>query len=189
MSKSKKADVLSEKAKVNLDNNELEQAIVKAYFEIERIKERNKQQEKLDWQIKILKKDKPKCKNRTSLMLVNIYYDLQTFVRIMFIKKEDVPDGFGTTSLLKLILEPIFFILQLALYGVAIVFVYFTVISGISVAWGILAAIIAFIFARLIRITSFEIDNMKDKQYLLSIFTGVLSLGAIIIAIIALFVK
>ena len=52
-----------------------------------------------------------------------------------------------------------------------------------------LYAIIAFIFGRIFRIAKFEIEKMTDRNYMLSILSAVTALIAMILALVALFVR
>ena len=47
-------------------------------------------------------------------------------------------------------------------------------------------AFFTFVFARLLRIAQYEIERIEDKNYVLSIFSGLVSFIALIVAIIAL---
>lgn len=171
-------------AKVINNSDEMKQAIIEAYFEIQQINMNNKQQEKQKWKEKMFGSEKPLPKNKILHKIVNIRSGLKAFFKILFIKQEDVLEGLGTVSLLKLILLPIFDILRYGLY-IFVVYALYSIFAFKSF-WGIVLAVFAFLLARIFRIVSLEIDNMKDREYLISLFSCVMSFGAIIIAIIAL---
>jgi len=166
---------------------EMKHAIIEAYFEIQDISEKNKQLEKQKLQEKIFGLEKPQPTSKILCKLLKVWSDIKAFCKLLFIKQEDVLEGLGTVSLLKLILLLVFFLLRCGLYVFAICEVYSTFVN--KSIWGIAIAIFAFIFARILRIVSLEIDNMKDKEYLISVFSCVMSFGAIVIAIIAILKK
>lgn len=157
---------------------EMKQAIIEAYIEIQDMSAKNKQQEKQKWQEKIFGTEKPQPTSKILYKLVKAWSDLKAFFKLLFIKQEDVLEGLGTVSLLKLILLPIFFLLRCGFYIFAIYALYFTFAN--KSIWGIAIAFFAFIFARIFRIVSMEIDNMKDREYLISVFSCVMSFGAIV---------
>jgi hypothetical protein len=106
-------------------------------------------------------------------------YSLITF------KRENAKNDHTTFSLLQFATSSLFDVIRLLLYIITI-FIVLAVIQNNKPIW-LIYGLGSFIFARFFRIASFEIDNMKDRQYLIAIFSAITSFLALIIAIIALF--
>ena len=60
--------------------------------------------------------------------------------------------------------------------------------KAIELPLGLMIAFVLWVFARIFRIASFEMEKMKDGNLLTAIFSGVLSFVAVVIAIVAIIV-
>ena len=60
--------------------------------------------------------------------------------------------------------------------------------NSIEIALGCMIAIVLWVFARIFRIASFEIEKIEDGNLIIAIFSGVLSFVAVVIAIVAIIV-
>ena len=78
------------------------------------------------------------------------------------------------------------FIIRIILYIFSIVFIA-SVFWGNNLLTSFVFAFTSFVFAQLVRIAQYEVERIKDKDYILALFVGILTVFSIIISIIALF--
>lgn len=108
--------------------------------------------------------------------------------KILFLRKEKAKFSVANNILVKLTLMLSYFILEYLIYFGIIAFIVASIIakSLIVGTFSILAGVIAFVFARIVRIARFEVDNTDEKSYLVNLLCSVTSVVAMIVAIIAL---
>lgn len=82
----------------------------------------------------------------------------------------------------------IFALCKWVLYLCAASMIYGIWNNSIEIALGCMIAIVLWVFARIFRIASFEIEKIEDGNLIIAIFSGVLSFVAVIIAIVAIIV-
>lgn len=109
-----------------------------------------------------------------------------------FISGQYLNDTQITFSLMQMILYVTFKLLSLAMLCVSILFFIYPVclclgflgtVSWVIVVTSLLLSLLTFLLFGLFRMASLEINNMKDRNYLLGLFSGVTSIATIIIAV------
>jgi hypothetical protein len=190
MSKTKQQPRSTVSIDTHLSKDDLKQVLIDTYHDIESGKDRKKHDAKIEWQHKMGLDRKSTAKNSVIRSVQSFWYDLFAFFKLIYVKKQDVSEDMATTGLIKLTLKLIFFILQISLIIAAIGFIVVPILniyqSGVTITTGIFLAVFAFILSRLFRIAGFEIENIKERDYLVALFSGITSFAALIIAIIAL---
>lgn len=176
----------------NIDEKVLAHEIIKAYEEyelrknVEREKHEKKRQE--EW-FKIL--NQKDCPSNEKWLLRKCYQFRNAFFlfkNLLFIKAKDVRDMRATFGLMRLAVLGIFSSCKWILYLCAASMIYGVWNDTIKLAVGCIWALIFWLFARIFRIASFEIEKIEDGNLIIAIFSGVLSFVAVVIAIVAIIV-
>lgn len=109
---------------------------------------------------------------------------------VIVFKEKDAKYDYATFAVLKISLNLILWIIQMAFYGL--------LIWGVATICSIEKQAIAYIpvllcgalfsilFARIIRIVKFEIRNIQDRDYLLSMLSAVTSFVAMVLALVSI---
>lgn len=128
--------------------------------------------------------------------IVKVLYGVRNYIvvvfRLLVFKKKDAKYGVATLVLLKLSLSGILGIIKFLLYIGALGWIAFAITSFCEEGSAlnlltILYAILAILFARVIRIAQLEIENIKDREYLIGVLSAVTSFVAMVLALVALF--
>lgn len=174
-----------------IDYEKLAKAIVKAENELleDKKKEEIKQNQAiLAQREQILKvKDCSDIKFKPFRDVRKVLNDIAVFFRLLFIKKENITAFNAVEGLVKMVLVAFVLLLRVLLY-VSMPFV--VVISYFmldDVVIGVCLAFFALTIAQIMRIAQYEVDNMNDREYLLTLFAGVTSIISIIVSIIPIF--
>ena len=176
----------------NIDEKVLAREIVKAheeyehYRQTEKEKEEKRQQE--EWLKTLNQKEYPPNEKWIWRKCHQIRNDFFLFKNLLFIKAKDVKDMRATFGLMRLAVIGIFALCKWVLYLCAASMIYGIWNNSIEVALGCMIAIVLWVFARIFRIASFEIEKIEDGNLIIAIFSGVLSFVAVIIAIVAIIV-
>lgn len=180
------------------DYQKFADAIVKAQLEVkEKDDELNKQkieETKIEWQKIIGYKEYSDDKKWFIKRLYELKNSIVMFWHLLFFKKKNAKYDVATVAILKLFLSVIFGIFKFLLYVLTIALF---VSSFYSFAEKVFAfnglplcyAFLSFVIARLIRIAQFEIENMKEREYLIGILSAVTSFVAMLLALLALFIE
>lgn len=166
---------------VEIDYDKLAEAIVKALKKEKEQLDKEKQESFNEWRKSLGYKDY--SDKRGFVKLIYTFGNRFLFVlRLMFIsKKRKIETSFSAT-LLQTVLVGVFNVLK---YGtlfssfLLVVFMfyhpsiiwknyYYFILFGLS--------IVSFVYSRIFRIVSIEIDQMSDKEQILSLFTAVIAL-------------
>lgn len=111
---------------------------------------------------------------------------LRVFKRLLFIPKKQIKLFSAIDGLISSFTTGLLFIVRIILYFFAGGFI-------ISIFWGndiftsLSIAFTIFVFAQLVRIAQYEVERLKDRDYILALFVGILTIFSIIISIITLF--
>ena len=114
--------------------------------------------------------------------------------KILTIDREKVQGDRAIFGLLQVVLGLLFGAFKLFWYLLTIVLIvasiYFCLEKTYILSFTLfLDAIFVFMMSGVFRIAGFEIEKMKDRNYLLSILSAVTALTAMILALVALFVR
>lgn len=109
--------------------------------------------------------------------------------RLFFFKSKNAKDLRATFALMKFALDAIFRLCKWCLYILAAAFVVLAFQNGIMSFPTLVMAFLIWGFARLCRIASFEVEEIKDGNLLIALFSGGISFVAMIVAIIAIFIE
>lgn len=177
---------------------ELQHVIAKAIIESEETKERRKKQQQeeeiKDWRDIIGYKDYSKSKwyFRYPLRFLN---DIWIFLRLSFISRTKIQGNRAMSAIVKislsLFLGSVEWVLCiLALYLTSRIPIQFFV-NNVKLSWdrsiiNIILAFLLFVYSRIFRMASVEVEKMEDHNYLFGFFTSVTSIISITIAIIAI---
>ena len=176
----------------SIDEKVIAREIVKAHEEYEHHKiiekEREDKKRQDEW-LKILNQKEylsnEKWIWRKCHQIRNDYF---LFKNLLFIKAKDVKDMRATFGLMRLAVIGIFALCKWVLYLCAASMIYGIWNNSIEIAIGCMIAIVLWVFARIFRIASFEIEKIEDGNLIIAIFSGVLSFVAVVIAIVAIIV-
>lgn len=177
------------KAQQKADTQTIKNAIIEAKEEIEKQEQIRNNQKHNKWleSIGINDNDSEKKKN------------WKTFKKLMVIKKGEIMPGNANSVLLKTITsvlyiftEGVLYLLSVIIFGISL----WLLSTDIYLTWKIcffpcliLLSFLFILIARVVRLARFEINELKDKIDLTSIFTSLTGLFALIVAIITIFVN
>ena len=179
------------------DYKKLAEAIVLAQKEAEahENKEKDKQAEKQwqEWQ-NVLGQKKYSKENRFTRILHQCRNNAVGFFKIMVLPQKEARSDVATLGLIRISLIGVFWCIKWLCYLLTAALVFSSFYSIEDKAWTFSIeilpyAFISLMFARIIRIAIFEIEKMKGRNYLLSILSAVTALIAMILALVALFVR
>ena len=176
----------------NIDEKVLAREIIKAheeyehYRQTEKEKEEKRQQE--EWLKTLNQKEYPPNEKWIWRKCHQIRNDFFLFKNLLFIKAKDVKDMRATFGLMRLAVIGIFALCKWILYLCASAMVYGVWSKAIELPLGLMIAFVLWVFARIFRIASFEIEKIEDGNLIIAIFSGVLSFVAVVIAIVAIIV-
>lgn len=178
-----------ENINVDIDYDKLAKAIVSAQNQVDddKAKEHERQhKERLkEWHKIVHYKECSENSGKIKVFLYNIRNAICGFYALITFKRRNAKNDHTTFSLLQFATSSLFDVIRLLLYIIT-AFIVLAVIQNNKPIW-LIYGLGSFTFARMFRVASFEIDNMKDRQYLIAIFSAITSFLALIIAIIALF--
>lgn len=142
-----------------------------------------------EWHKIIGYKDHSENENWIKGKLLSVRNFISIFIHFLLFNKKHVRSDVMTYALLQMATSIIFSACKWILYYVSLmcaikyVRLHYEPSDTIKEIY-IIYACVAFVFARIFRIAVFEIDNMKDKNYLIAIFSATTCFIAMIIAII-----
>ena len=176
----------------NIDEKVLAREIIKAHEEYEHYRQTEKEKEEKkrqeEWLKTLNQKEYPSNEKWIWRKCHQIRNDFFLFKNLLFIKAKDVKDMRATFGLMRLAVIGIFALCKWVLYLCAASMIYGIWNNSIEIALGCMIAIVLWVFARIFRIASFEIEKIEDGNLIIAIFSGVLSFVAVIIAIVAIIV-
>lgn len=165
----------------SLSAEEMQQIITNALLAVEDAKEQKakeqKEQDRKEWEETVGKNP------------------IKRFFKILFLPKKHIKGDKTTFVLLKMFIEMFFGlakILTLLFSVFAIVYIplqyVIDAIPNMSIGQNVilgLYAILSFLFSRMFRMASIEVDNIEDRSLLFGIFASITSIVSIVVAIIA----
>lgn len=176
----------------DIDEAVLSKAISKAYFQLEKQKKEEEQkivdEKQKEWLLFLGQKEYSNDEKWYKKKFHSMRNELVCFWKIMFIKRNDIRDMRATFALMSLTIMAIFWIFKMSLYILCFMLGILIILKKVTFGC-IIWSFVFWIFARIFRIAIYEIEETKDGNLLISIFSGVLSFLAVIIAVIALFME
>lgn len=179
------------------DYEKLAKAIVHAQTEAEILREKEKEklaeEQHRQW-LKVLGQKTYLKENCITRILHRWRNNIVGFFKIMFLSRKKAQGDRATFVLLQLGLSLLFGAVKLFCYLMTIFFIAIGIYSFVQKTLDFsllpfLYAIPTFILGRVFRIAKFEIEKMTDRNYMLSILSAVTALIAMIITLVALFVR
>jgi hypothetical protein len=107
---------------------------------------------------------------------------ISVIFHILFIKRSDAQYLSGTNVLFRGMTLMIFGGAKLGLYALAIYLIVQGIINKEYATYGIWA-VAAVLYAQIFRITQFEIERIKDQEYLVAIFATIISVVSLVVSI------
>lgn len=204
-SKKKKGEGLGSPVNIvfpkNMSADEMKQIIADGLMEFEKRKECQEEADKelrqKEWQQTIGAKDFFNVK-RPKRWLLELCNAVNVLWKVSRITEKDVRGDGAAFGLMQMLLELVFGMLNVGSLLVALVLfltspvicfregISFLSVETVAVSWAF--GLFALFLSRVFRIVSFEIMNIKDRNYLLGLFTCVTSVISIVIAFVALLV-
>ncbi len=188
----KQKTTTKEVARENIDEKVLAREIIKAHGEYECCKSIKKEEEdkkrQEEWFRILNQKEYPPNEKWILRKYHKFRNDFFFWINLLFINAKNVRDTRATFGLMRLAVVGIFLLCKWFLYLCAAGMIYGVWNSTIEIALGCTLAFILWVFARIFRIASFEVDKIDDGNLIISIFSGVVSFVAVVIAIIAIIV-
>ena len=193
--KSKKEPPKPQPATAEIDYEKLAHAIANALIEADSI--RKEQSEKEEQQIKERLREirgEKECPQNAGWLTAYLYQVRNDFVllrNMCRLPKKDAEHLSGATVFVQSLLETIFSVLEGALYIVAVVAVAFIALSFVQqkaryAALSLLLCAVCLMYARYFRLARFEVEYMKDKNYMASLLSAISSFFAMLFALIGL---
>lgn len=180
-----------------LDKNELQHVIANALIESEEIRkqreEKRKEEELRIWHENIGYKDYSNSKHKCKWLL-QFLNDIWILVKFSFIPKQKIRGDRAISVLLKTSLSMLLTagerIMALLALLLIVLFLSQFIIASIQIplyinVFIILLAFLIFVYSRIFRMASIEVEKMEDRSYLVGILASVTSIISITIAIIA----
>jgi len=177
-----------------LDRNELKQIIVDAVLEIDKARESKRleegKQRETEWHKNIGYYDYSTEKRWIKRWFFTFFNRIKIFFTLMFLRKKKIKGDAATVSLLKTFLSLCLKAVQYTLLLIAIISIvaifYSPQGNKLPLNTAIPMALITFIFSRLFRMASIEVENINDRSYIFNLFACVTALISIVIAVIAI---
>ena len=178
---------------------EIQHIIAKALVEAEELKEQKKteqrEKEHAEWRKDIGYKDYSD-KTPFKKAILTFFNRLFCFFKVMFIPAKKVKGDMASFGLLQMSVSACFsianfisFFASIPLFfgGIALFFIPSEVpIPWMTSVWCIFIGLGCFMFSRMFRIASIEIQKIEDRNYLFGIFASLASIVSIIIAIVSI---
>lgn len=184
---------------IGMSAEEMQHVIAKALVEAEELKEqkKNEQREKehAEWRKDIGYKD---YSDKTPFKkgILTFFNRLFCFFKVMFIPAKKVKGDMASFGLLQMSVSACFslakfisFLAFILLFfgGIASFFIPLeTAIPWTTSVWCIFIGFGCFMFSRMFRMASIEIQKIEDRNYLFGIFASLASIVSIIIAIVSI---
>lgn len=182
-----------ENINVDIDYDKLAETIVKAHKEIKETEEKEIEQQVTDdrkeWLRIIGYVEYPENEKWILKKWHSAKNDWATFKSIITFKANDAKTPRLSFELIRLGTSMIYGISSLILYIIALFFLSALIfLTGFDKIYSALA-IPAFLFARIIRIAELEVENLKDRELLNTIFTANMTFVGVVLAAVAIIVE
>ena len=174
------------------DEKVLAHEIIRAYEALEYKKkseaEKREQEKQEEWHKILGKKEYPENEKWFLKTVHRKRNEIVTLYKLLFFKQKDIREPRATFVLMSLATMGIFFICRWMLYILVIPIIIGMFKREINILFGVTISFALWIVGRIFRIASFEIDNIRDNNLLIAIFSGAMSFVAVVIAIVAIIV-
>lgn len=182
-----------------MSSDEMQHVITMAIVEAEEIKERKKQEqieaERKEWREAIGYKEYDD-KNKLIRGVKTFWNGIVSFIRVCFVRKQYIKGDRVSFNLMKMLLCKSFDLIKICLNILAAMFILYIPMQYIIPSLTVLAwhqsvllgayGLLTFMFSRMFRIASIEVEKIEDRNYLFGLFASVTSIVSIVIAIIAI---
>lgn len=157
------------KAQEKADKETIKQAVIDAQDELDKREREQQEAKKKEWQQTLGDNN------------------LKTFFKILFMKKDEAKTLSANNTIIKMLLIGIYYIFEAIIYFLIIGFIIVAFLEKtlFSVCIAIFFLTIGLLIARIIRIARFEVEHIDDNKYLTTLFSSMLSLLAVIIAVVS----
>lgn len=157
------------KAQEKADKETIKQAVIDAQDELYKRETEQQEAKKKEWQ-QTLGDD-----------------NLKAFFKILFIKKDEAKTLSANITIMKMLLIGIYYIFEAIMYFLIIGFIIVSFLEKtfFSICFASFFLVIGVLIARIIRIARFEVEHIDDNKYLTTLFSSMLSLLAVIIAVVS----
>lgn len=157
------------KAQEKADKETIKQAVIDAQYELYKRETEQQEAKKKEWQQTLGDNN------------------LKAFFKILFMKKDEAKTFSANITIMKMLLTGIYYIFEFFLYFliVGIIVVAFLEKTFFSICSASFFLVIGVLIARIIRIARFEVEHIDDNKYLTTLFSSMLSLLAVIIAVVS----
>lgn len=178
-----------ENVNLEIDYDKLAQAIVKAQIEANNLMNEKEIEDEKRSEISQQRKDYLKEKDYSSetnlffRILKTFINRLCVFIRILFIPKKKIVLFTAIDSLITSFTSILFAIIKFVLYVFAILFI-IGIFYDLDITLSLPFALVCFVFAQLFRIAQYEVDRIKNRDYILALFVGILTVFSLIISVI-----
>ena len=181
---------------LNIDCDELAEAIVKAQLKAEKQKQKEIQDAEKKQKEEILQKRKTVLKEKDFSYInckqwrnIRIFLNsFRMFFNILFMRKESIKYFSAVDSLISSANGLLLRIFRFILYLVVLVCVVFA-FQKINILLCVIVAFTSLTIAQLIRIAENEVGNIHEREYSIAIFSGLISVFSLIISVISIFVS
>ena len=103
--------------------------------------------------------------------------------KTLFIKKKDAQYLSGTNMLFQGLTTIFFACIRYGLYAMALYFFWHGITNNEYITHSVYS-VAAFIYAQIFRVIQFEIERMKDREYLMAIFAAIVSVLSLVASLI-----
>lgn len=157
------------KAQEIADKETIKQAVIDAQYELYKRETEQQEAKKKEWQQTLGDNN------------------LKAFFKILFMKKDEAKTLSANITIMKMLLTGIYYIFEFFLYFLIVGFIVVAFLEKTSVliCIAIFFLIMGVLIARIIRIARFEVEHIDDNKYLTTLFSSMLSLLAVIIAVVS----
>lgn len=171
--------------KIEIDYDKLEQAILKATTAADKIKTTEEEAKKTELisrrNKKLGEKDFSHIQNRFWRHLRIMMNKGWVIIRVLFVPKELAKEFSAVDSLFKLVTALSFWIARFALYVLTAYLAVQTFVQANPVLT--LYGIAAFMLAQIFRIAQIEVENLKDREYVIGVFAAVVAIVSLVVSI------
>ena len=182
-----------------MSSDEMQHVIAMAIVEAEEIKEQRKQEQRkaefCEWQTVIGYK-KYNDKNVLIRGVKTFWNDIVCLFRVCFVRKKHIKGDRVSFNMMKMLLCKSFDLIKICLNILTAMFILYIPLQYIIPSLTVLAwhqsvllgafGLLTFMFSRMFRIASIEVEKIEDRDYLFGLFASVASIVSIVIAIIAI---
>lgn len=179
-----------------LSKEEIIEAIVEANRIITENKEQSEmkrqQDDKAQWQKAIGAKDYSEEKCCLKKGMLNFISDIKIFFKIMFLHKNEVPEGKIIIIIIGMLCSAFFKILEISCYAICVGIVAIVFRDNMKleqIFTCIIMVVSIFFIGRFFRLAAIEADKTKRQDYLMSVFSIIITTIALAVSVISIFIN